>query len=180
MRGYISRERARACNCLRAGERNGVVCILEMAAIASQLRNYKEPGKEQLTHLFFALPGADGKSLDETHANLESLDINAVLSLGAPGQEDSYVSVASVLLFSQSSRLTCGSISAGGKTLSTPAVPHFRLVGSQIHEVQHPAFCNSESREAQRSSWHLCAQLHPMARYQDRELACPSSARHVP
>ena len=65
-----------------------------MAAIASQLRNYKEPGKEQLTHLFFALPGADGKLTDESYANLEPLDINAVFSLGAPG-EDSYVSAVS-------------------------------------------------------------------------------------
>lgn len=70
-----------------------------MAAIASQLRNYKEPGKEQLTHLFFALPGADGKLQDESYANLEPLDINAVFSLGAPGQEDSYVSAASDLSF---------------------------------------------------------------------------------
>ena len=146
-----------------------------MAAIASQLRNYKEPGKEQLTHLFFALPGADGKPPDECHANLESLDINAVLSLGAPGQEDSYVSAESRLPFSQSTQLICGPMHPGGKTLSTPAVPHLRLVGSQIHEVQHPTFCNSEGGEAQRSSWHLCAQLHPMARYQDRELAHPSS-----
>lgn len=72
-----------------------------MAAIASQLRNYKEPGKEQLTHLFFALPNADGKPPDESYANLESLDINAVFSLGAPGQEDSYVSAASNLSFSR-------------------------------------------------------------------------------
>jgi hypothetical protein len=72
-----------------------------MAAIASQLRNYKEPGKEQLTHLFFALPGADGKPVEEPYASLESLDINAVLSLGAPGQEDSYVSAASDLPFSK-------------------------------------------------------------------------------
>ena len=74
-----------------------------MAAIASQLRNYKEPGKEQLTHLFFALPGADGTPPDEPYANLESLDINAVLSLGAPGQEDSYVSTISDPPFFKSS-----------------------------------------------------------------------------
>ena len=72
-----------------------------MAAIASQLRNYKEPGKDQLTHLFFALPSADGEPLDPAYANLEPLDINAVLSLGAPGQEDSYVSAAHYPLFSQ-------------------------------------------------------------------------------
>lgn len=73
-----------------------------MAAIASQLRNYREPDKDQLTHLFFALPGADGTPRDASYANLEPLDINAVLSLGAPGQEDSYVSAASDLLFPNS------------------------------------------------------------------------------
>lgn len=100
-----------------------------MAAIASQLRNYKEPGKEQLTHLFFALPGADGKPPDESHANLESLDINAVFSLGAPGQEDSYVSAAFGLPFFQSTQLTCGPMPAGGETLSTPTIPYFRFAG---------------------------------------------------
>jgi TBC1 domain family member 8/9 len=74
-----------------------------MAAIASQLRNYKEPDKEQLTQLFFALPNADGHPPDASYANLESLDINAVFSLGAAGQEDSYVSALSDLRFYQSS-----------------------------------------------------------------------------
>ena len=106
-----------------------------MAAIASQLRNYKEPGREQLIHLFFALPNADGNPPDESHANLESLDINAVFSLGAPGQEDSYVSAISDPPFLQSTQLTGGPISTGGKTLSAPALPHFRLVGSQIRTV---------------------------------------------
>ena len=106
-----------------------------MAAIASQLRNYKEPGKEQLIHLFFALPNADGTPPDESHANLESLDINAVFSLGAPGQEDSYVSAVSLSPSPQSTQLTGGPISTGGKTISAPALPYFRLVGSQIRTV---------------------------------------------
>lgn len=139
-----------------------------MAAIASQLRNYKEPGKEQLTHLFFALPSADGKPADPSYANLESLDVNAVLSLGAPGQEDSYVSAASDLPFSQSPSLTRGPTLVGGETISISAVSHFCVTGSQIRTVQHSPFCHPESREAQRSSRNLCAQFHPMARYQDR------------
>ena len=106
-----------------------------MAAIASQLRNYKEPGKEQLIHLFFALPNADGQPPDESHANLESLDINAVFSLGAPGQEDSYVSAISDSPSLQCTQLTYGSMSAGGEALSAPAVPHIRIVGSQIRAV---------------------------------------------
>lgn len=58
---------------------------------------------------------------------------------------------------------------AGREAISAPAVPHFRFAGSQIHKVQHPPFCHPESGEAQRPSWNLCAQLHPMARHQDRE-----------
>jgi hypothetical protein len=65
-----------------------------MAAIAAQLRNFKEPSKDQLTQLFFSLP-----NIEETTSNskadqdeLESMEINAVLSLGIAGEEDSYVS----------------------------------------------------------------------------------------
>ncbi|OBZ73511.1 hypothetical protein A0H81_05948 [Grifola frondosa] len=64
-----------------------------MATISTHLRNFKEPTKDQLTQLFFALPpevaapqGQDGKrSVDE----LEKMEINAVLSVGS--LEDSYV-----------------------------------------------------------------------------------------
>ena len=78
-----------------------------MSTISPHLRNFKEPTKEQLTHLFFALPpvvnGADAngngprseKGASPSEAELEKMEINAVLSLGVQGEEDSYVSVSS-------------------------------------------------------------------------------------
>ena len=63
-----------------------------MATISTQLRNFKEPTKEQLNLLFFSLP------LDaETHGggangDLEKMEISAVLSLGEQGVEEAYVS----------------------------------------------------------------------------------------
>ena len=68
-----------------------------MATISTQLRNFKEPTKEQLNLLFFSLP-VDA----ETHGGqkaadneLEKMEINAVLSLGVQSEEDSYVSASS-------------------------------------------------------------------------------------
>ncbi|KAH9893221.1 TBC-domain-containing protein [Cubamyces lactineus] len=84
-----------------------------MSTISTHLRNFKEPTKDQLLHLFFALPpsvnpppangagsGAGGggnaaaakgeKSVGAAEAELERMEINAVLSLGIQGEEDSY------------------------------------------------------------------------------------------
>ncbi|RDX54206.1 TBC-domain-containing protein [Lentinus brumalis] len=73
-----------------------------MATISPHLRNFKEPTKDQLTHLFFALPtavsppdangnGANGEKIPSSpEAELEKMEINAVLSLGVQGEEDSY------------------------------------------------------------------------------------------
>ena len=65
-----------------------------MSTISTHLRNFKEPTREQLNLLFFSLP-VDA----ETHGGekavsgeLEKMEINAVLSLGVQGEEDSYVS----------------------------------------------------------------------------------------
>ena len=77
--------------------------------ISTALRNFKEPTKEQLTQIFFSLPpdqylysydqsekekekgkmlGGGGFGGDE---KIEKMDINAVLSLGVQGEEESYV-----------------------------------------------------------------------------------------
>ena len=84
-----------------------------MSTISTHLRNFKEPTKDQLTELYFALPqsvnggvnarggpsnangndsGEKGKSAGPPEAELEKMEINAVLSLGVQGEEDSYVS----------------------------------------------------------------------------------------
>ena len=109
-----------------------------MSTISTHLRNFKEPTKDQLTQLFFALPssvnggvdahglangsvaadavaqsekekGGGGSAEKEkekekekgqerrasggvSETELEKMEINAVLSLGVQGEEDSYVS----------------------------------------------------------------------------------------
>ena len=81
-----------------------------MSTISTHLRNFKEPTKDQLTQLFFALPSAStGNGTDMNGGpsaspagekgaaspqenELEKMEINAVLSLGIQGEEDSYVS----------------------------------------------------------------------------------------
>jgi TBC1 domain family member 8/9 len=80
-----------------------------MATISTALRNFKEPTKDQLTQIFFSIPPdptAKSKSKfkkgdDQTHDGselaAEKMDINAVLSLGTHGHEDSYVSIVVLL-----------------------------------------------------------------------------------
>jgi len=65
-----------------------------MATISTQLRNFKEPDRDQQNMLFFAIPQAEAigteKSAGDGHGRME---IGAVLSLGVHGEEDSYVRV---------------------------------------------------------------------------------------
>lgn len=68
-----------------------------MSTISTQLRNFKEPSREQLLHLFFSIPEVPTTSPakdDDNHSvpEAERMDINAVLSFGEHGVEDSYVS----------------------------------------------------------------------------------------
>lgn len=97
-----------------------------MATISPQLRNFKEPTKDELTQLFFALPSSSssfnvkrpddatssgpagnlkgGEKSTGPHENeLEKMEINAVLSLGVQGEEDSYVSARACIFPPQSS-----------------------------------------------------------------------------
>lgn len=73
-----------------------------MSTISTQLRNFKEPSKEQLLHLFFSIPEVlttlppnDGDKHSAPEA--ERMDINAVLSFGEHGVEDSYVSLPAAI-----------------------------------------------------------------------------------
>ncbi|KAG9223973.1 hypothetical protein CCMSSC00406_0004411 [Pleurotus cornucopiae] len=62
-----------------------------MSTISTALRNFKEPTKEQLTQNFFSLSGAVFSDASaEKSQEIEKMDINAVLSLGVEGVEDSY------------------------------------------------------------------------------------------
>ncbi|KAG2358962.1 TBC-domain-containing protein [Suillus spraguei] len=65
-----------------------------MSTISTQLRNFKEPTKDQLTHVFFSIPEAPPVPLKDTEkqhsVDIEKMEINAILSFGAQEVEDSY------------------------------------------------------------------------------------------
>ena len=85
-----------------------------MATISTQLRKSRDPTKDELTRHFFAIPdeedehGVKSKSmeansggssgLDYSSAKEGQIEVNAVLSLGQDGVEDSYVSNLCYLL----------------------------------------------------------------------------------
>lgn len=77
-----------------------------MATISAELRNHKEPTKDEITKMFFGIPeekkreeeagwGGDGVASRAT----DRMEINAVLSMGEQGVEDAYV--RSTFLFSR-------------------------------------------------------------------------------
>ena len=64
-----------------------------MTTISTALRNFKEPTKDQLTQIYFSIPPNDTDNSSPSPSDAK-MDINAVLSLGVQGVEDSYVSIA--------------------------------------------------------------------------------------
>lgn len=75
-----------------------------MAMISTQLRNFREPTKDQLTQLFFSLPLDAQVGVGEKVNEQERMDISAVLTLGQDAEEDPYVSVNRSMLCCQSQR----------------------------------------------------------------------------
>jgi TBC1 domain family member 8/9 len=66
-----------------------------MSTISAQLRNFKEPDRDEQSLLFFAIPPrhvrGDGAAQNSPEDGLHRTEINAVLSLAAEGAEDTYV-----------------------------------------------------------------------------------------
>jgi hypothetical protein len=66
-----------------------------MSTISAQLRNFKEPDRDEQSLLFFAIPPrhvkGHGVSQNDAGDGLHKMEINAVLSLAIEGTEDSYV-----------------------------------------------------------------------------------------
>jgi TBC1 domain family member 8/9 len=68
-----------------------------MSTISTQLRNFKEPDRDEQSLLFFAIPPthAKVKGTGVTESNLEDgqqkMEINAMLSLVSDSPEDPYV-----------------------------------------------------------------------------------------
>lgn len=69
-----------------------------MSTISAQLRNFKEPDRDEQSLLFFAIPPSLVKGVGVGQNNVEDghhrMEINAVLSLATEGAEDSYVRVS--------------------------------------------------------------------------------------
>ncbi|KAG1738928.1 rab-GTPase-TBC domain-containing protein [Suillus paluster] len=65
-----------------------------MSTISTQLRDFKEPTKDQLTCVFFSIPEAPPVPLKDKEkqgsGDVEKMEINAILSFGAQEVEDSY------------------------------------------------------------------------------------------
>ena len=65
-----------------------------MSTISPHLRNFKEPTREQLNLLFFALPPeVEHYGRENGAGELEKIEVGAILSLGVQGVEEAYVRV---------------------------------------------------------------------------------------
>jgi TBC1 domain family member 8/9 len=66
-----------------------------MSTISAQLRNFKEPDRDEQSLLFFAIPPVhvkdDGAGQNNPEDGPHRMEINAMLSLAADGAADSYV-----------------------------------------------------------------------------------------
>jgi hypothetical protein len=74
-----------------------------MSTISTQLRNFKDPTKDEIVDLFFCIPSTTLNSLDGSPApaapakdpagadDVERMEINATLTAGPETEEESYV-----------------------------------------------------------------------------------------
>ncbi len=93
-----------------------------MTTISAQLRNFKEPDRDEQSLLFFSIPPShvkgSGVSQNNAEDDFHKMEINAVLSLAAEGTEDTYVRTAQLLTIR--SRDAHGGIQAGKLHLVPP------------------------------------------------------------
>lgn len=172
-----------------------------MATISTALRNFKEPTKEHLTQTFFSIPpvppmvGAKVNPQEE----VEKMDINAVLSLGVAGEEDSYV-CHFCLSIQMSPRLLRAIVAlvrgdcydvvrarriafrgrrctrvlmldVGRKTVYRATLPQLRLIGPQVGPFHHTSLHHPACRAPECTCWNICTQPVHMARYENREFS---------
>ncbi|EPQ56670.1 TBC-domain-containing protein [Gloeophyllum trabeum ATCC 11539] len=80
-----------------------------MSTISTHLRTFKEPNKEQITQLFFSVPPSLTARCEKD--GLEKMEINAVLSMSAEAEEDSYAGklhlIPPFLCFASLDRKSC-------------------------------------------------------------------------
>ena len=107
-----------------------------MATISTQLRNFKEPTKEQLTQLFFSLPpeplyNGDPSTPDKGMGELEKMEISAMLTVSG---EEPCVSISLKSLLSLV--LILLPISDGKVALDTP-ISCICVSGQEVSTIHH-------------------------------------------
>jgi hypothetical protein len=96
-----------------------------MATISTALRNFKEPSKDQLIQAFFSIPSKNEE--------VNKMEINAVLSLGEQGVEESYVRLVFCVLDLLLRSFT------GWEAVYHCAVSRVRVAGPQVCALHCPA-----------------------------------------
>lgn len=137
-----------------------------MATISTALRHFKEPTKEQLTHIFFSIPPVI-EGTQPVGEDVEEMEINAVLSLGE-AVEDSYVSTTICVV------LSILRARPGWKAAYHLSFPGVRISRQKVCPVHDTTIDHSKSRTAQCQSWDLCTESPDMAWIEAR------GAAHVP
>jgi hypothetical protein len=140
-----------------------------MSLISTQLRNFKEPSKDQLTQIFFSLPsvGSLDGTLKASHEDSEKMEINAVLSLAEQGEEDSYVSGRD-----GHTLMNCvieeHMDMSGRETIYHASVHRFLVFGPKIGSIHHPLVHHPESGEAERPCRYIRSESIDMAWLENR------------
>lgn len=140
-----------------------------MSTISTALRNFKEPTKEQLTQNFFSLSGAVFSDASaEKSQEIEKMDINAVLSLGVEGVEDSYVRECAIVTVKWRNLLMLmGPYMLGWQIVSDATVSDLHLARPQIRQIHLTIMHHPPSRAAECPRGDICTQSLLMARNED-------------
>jgi hypothetical protein len=139
-----------------------------MSTISAQLRNFKEPDRDEQSLLFFAVPPgyvkAVGTALNSPEDGHHRMEINAVLTLAAEGAEDSYVRIPQLVTL----HVACYyRRNLGRKASSHPALFRICQPRQKVCTVHHPSMHSSESRTFECPCWYLCAQSLIVAWHED-------------
>lgn len=147
-----------------------------MSTISTQLRNFKELDKEQQNLLFFSIPN-DPDVENELKEGHERMEINAVLSLGVHGEEDSYVRISPActmivtLIGKNKSSTSCTPLAVcddvGRKVTFTSTISCILELGPQVRAVYDPAMHHQTGRETERTRGYIRPQSLTMALHED-------------
>jgi len=140
-----------------------------MSTISAQLRNFKDPDRDEQSLLFFAIPPSLLKGVSIGQNSVEDghhkMEINAVLSLATEGAEDPYVRVSHD--FGPMPSRVANRKNLGWKVTSRPTLPRIRQRRQKVCPVHDPPMHGSESRTFEYSCRCLRAQSLTVAWHED-------------